>query len=152
MTFEEYCKKMDKLAKLIYTCENKDRQDVMYSDYCDRQTKYMDEVIAEYEKTATTRVQQKVVELLKSARDDSETGQACETAKSEDEANEIIDTLYENFGELLLDSEVYEDEWAAEDAEEKWVVDVMFAGIVVPQWDGFWDDWATDEEEEYVDE
>ena len=71
----------------------------------------------------------KVYELFYDLTYRSSTGQAVVSFDTEDEANDFDIMIWKNYGDMALDSEVYED-------DGEWVVDYMFGGMYCPSWDG----------------
>ena len=84
---------------------------------------YMEDFLAKLDEDS------KVYELFYELTYRSSTGQAVVTFASEDEANDFDIMVWKNYGDMALDSEVYED-------DGEWIVDYMFGGMYCPSWDG----------------
>lgn len=127
MTLPEYNAKYDEYCQKLKECYTKE----LYEKFNNFKYKYMTSVLTEYAKTADTAAKQLICELLDYAINHSESGSCITEAYTEEVAKETESILWSEFGDYLLDSEVYEDKTG-----NCWVVDVMFGGAYIPYWDG----------------
>ena len=119
MTLEEYNKQFDELFKKYRLSNEYDDRDALI----DAQYAYMESVLAEIE--PDTKLYDLIYELIYH----STTGQACESFTDEESAREFDIMVWENYGDMALDSQIYKD-------GDEWIVDYMFGGAYCPAWDG----------------
>lgn len=124
MTFEEYNKKLNE-----YEAELKD-DDTILDKISELQYGYMRNVIKQY--NADSPAKEVCRELLDYAVNYSQSGNAIYYVDDEELAEEVNEIIWKELGDYLLDCEIYED-------NEEWVIDCMFGGYFVPDWDGWFD-------------
>lgn len=106
------------------------------------QYEYMNKVLKGFEPTPDSSVEAKMAyDLLHYAVHTSQSGSSIVSLSDYDlgdrDRQEVIDNIengaiYSLIGEYLLDEQDYEE-------DEDYIIDVMFAGVYVPDWDG-WDE------------
>jgi len=109
-----------------------------YDELCELQRKFMQELADAYRHLIFCPEQEVIWEVLvKIAVDDyPTTGQRCAYIQSEDVAHKVNELMWEEFGDLLLDSDTYPEIDNCHD-NIYWVVDFMFAGVYTPYWEGW---------------
>lgn len=122
MTFEEYNKKLNEYEAEL------NNDDTILDKISELQYGYMRNVIKQY--NADSPAKEVCRELLDYAVNYSQSGNSIYYVDSEGLAEEVNEIIWEELGDYLLDCEVYE-----EDGE--WVIDCMFGGYFVPEWDGW---------------
>lgn len=134
MTLEEYDKKMaEYVTELESLIDDEDKWDEKYEKISQFQMDYMNEVLADYKKKATSEAQEYIYEALEYAVKNSQSGSSVLYVPTKEIADEIDEIIEGEIGDYMLDHpEIYE-----EDGE--WVIDCMFGGNYVPYWDGWKD-------------
>lgn len=134
MTDKEYSNVVTKFTELMALVEDEKMANDIYDVLSQFQMKYMKNILAEYREKIKTKAQEYIYDLFENAVLHSETGQSAISCESEELANEVYDTIFEEIGEYLLDDcQMYEE-------KGEWVVDVIFGGNYIPYWDGFMED------------
>lgn len=129
MTLEQY-------ENEIYSLESQGKFKELY----DLQYKYMNAEYKAFCDRYNTRGTAYIIarDLLFEAINHSITGQACVDAMDYDfgdnSVNDVLEDVYSLIGDCLLDFLTYDD------SDGNLIVDCMFGGLYVPQWDGWEED------------
>lgn len=129
MTTDEYDRYMDEFGELLKG-ENYSEFIGVVSAF---QRKFMEKVLRTYERSTTDDaiVQHIVADIVRYAIWDSESGNSIyDDIPNEKIACDVRDELWNEFGDMLLDCDVYPEGGT-------WTVDAMFGGSYVPWWDGW---------------
>ena len=131
---EAYLKSIDEFEKRLLNIDDEDEWDEERERLYEYQKDYMEKYLKSYRETATSEAQKSICELIEYAIYESSSGNAIVFVDTKEKADAINEIIWDEIGEMLLDSpEIYE-----EDGE--WVIDCMFGGAFVPDWDGFDED------------
>ena len=133
MSFEEYTKKMSEYAKQLHNCYDGKTYDMLYEEVSQFQSKYMEEVLTEYQKKIDCKAREIIYELLCYAVRKSKSGSSITDVETKEVADAIDEIIWEEIGDYLLDYEIYKE-------DNHFVVDCIFAGICIPYWDGWQED------------
>lgn len=133
MTFEEYNKELDKLEQKII---NNGIDSKGIAELNDFKYKHMQEFVDEYKsKAAGDKVKEEIADLFESTITGGDSGSVVHYVETEEMAKAIEDIIWEEIGDFMLDApEVYQCKYSKE-----WVIDCMFGGAYIPEWDGTWD-------------
>ena len=130
MTFDEYVKAMDEYEDRLKNTD--DDVDDLLDEISEFQYEYMRNVLKEY--VVDSKVKKACYEILDDAVNWLQTGQGTCRVESEEFADEVAETIFNDFGDYMLEYPYcYE-------SNGEWVVDCMFGGYFIPEWDGWLDD------------
>ena len=137
MTLKEYDKKIDEFQqRMIEALDDAERYENLERELAEFQNDYMQNVLREYKKNINDDPAKQVCyELLAYAVNKGTSGNAIVVIDDEETANKVDEILYDELGDYLLG----ENENVYQESDGQWVVDVMFGGSYVPDWDGWRD-------------
>lgn len=133
MTLEEYNKGITEYYDFIMN--DPERNDVLWQEMFEYQYCYLTDIIEDWGVKTKTEAELAVLKILKGMRDYSVSGNYIIEVDTEEIARETDQLLFDNFRDMLLESNVYQD------YRDSWSVDVIFGGFYVPGWEGFDEQW-----------
>lgn len=123
MTLQEYNKKMDAFYERLNSGE-----DIM-EEINDFKYDYMRGVLKEYEEKADTPAKQECAKILDYAVNFSTSGSVVIFIEEKELADQVDEIIWEELGDYMLDGPEYYEE------NGMYVIDCMFAGYYVPEWE-----------------
>ena len=127
MTLQEYDRKID----VLYEWYKATKKEEDFKPIIDLQYKYMGEVVDTYTKNINGDPAKKICgDLLSYAVYSSQSGNSIVKIESKEIANKVKDIIWDELGDYLLDADVYP-------CYDCYVIDCMFGGKYVPEWDGW---------------
>ena len=127
MTLEEYNKKMRTYSERIENGED------ILEEVNDFQYDFMDKVLESYKEKIDTHEKEICYELLEYAVKCSQSGSSIYYADKDEYTDDLEDVIWDELNAYMLDApECY---WE----NGMFVIDCMFAGFYVPEWDGWYD-------------
>ena len=125
MTIEEYNKAMD-----AYSIRIRNGEEIM-DEVNDFQYEFMRNVLKNY--VADSPEKEIIRNILDYAVNDSTSGSSVQYVEDKDLADKVMEIIFDEIGEYMLDFPEYYEE------NGYWVIDCVFAGYYVPDWDGWYD-------------
>ena len=127
MTLEEYDKEMS-----IYSERIENGEDIL-EEVNNFQYDFMNKVLESYKEKADTPEKEICYELLEYAVNHSQSGSSIYYASKDEYTDDLEDVILDELNAYMLDApECY---WE----NGMFVIDCMFAGFYVPEWDGWYD-------------
>lgn len=139
MTDHEYCEILENkygepLQRAIdmHVCD--EIKDDIYEEMSKFQMKYMEKVLADYEKTINgDKAKQVCYDALEYAVHHSESGSSIVYVDDKETADKVEEIIWDEIGnKYMLDCPVI-----SEEDNGMWSIDCMFGGAYVPYWDGY---------------
>ena len=134
MTFDKYVKAMEEYENRLNNIDDDEYDDIddLLDEISKFQYEYMRNVLNEY--VVDSEVKQACYEILDDAVNYLQTGQGVCRVENKELADEVAETIFNDFGDYMLE---YPD--CYEDCNGEWVVDCIFGGYFIPEWDGWFD-------------
>ena len=132
MTFNEYNEQIKVMERKVIEDKFSDEALDSLKDF---KRTHMQEFVDEYKRNAKgDGTKELIADLFAGTVEGGDSGSVVYYVETEEEANAINEIIWEEIGHFMLDApEVYYDKYSGE-----WVIDCMFGGAYIPEWDETW--------------